>query len=94
MARYDYKCTSCGTTFEVEHPMGSHPEVTCPSCGAEAAQVFGASGIVFNLGAITINLSGLAIAAIVGIVLNAILPGKDYTFGTDLQGDTAVNFKV
>ena len=48
MARYDYKCTSCGTTFEVEHPMGSHPEVTCPSCGAEAAQVFGASGIVFK----------------------------------------------
>ena len=28
--------------------MGSHPEVTCPSCGAEAAQVFGASGIVFK----------------------------------------------
>ena len=48
MARYDYKCTSCGTTFEVEPPMGSHPEVTCPSCGAEAAQVFGASGIVFK----------------------------------------------
>ena len=28
--------------------MGSHPEVTCPACGAEATQVFGASGIVFK----------------------------------------------
>ena len=32
--------------------------------------------------------------AIVGIVMNAILPGKDYEFGADLQGDTSVNFKV
>ena len=48
MARYDYKCTSCGLVFEVEHPMGEHPEVTCPDCGADAAQVFSASGIVFK----------------------------------------------
>ena len=37
-------------------------------------------------------LSGLAIAALVGIVLNAILPGKDYEFGANQQGDTSVNF--
>ena len=49
---------------------------------------------MFHLGSVAINLSGLAVAALVGILLNAILPGKDYTFGTDLQGDTAVNFKV
>ena len=48
MARYDYKCTSCGLVFEVEHPMGAHPEVTCPDCGAAASQVFSASGIVFK----------------------------------------------
>ena len=42
----------------------------------------------------TISLSGLAVAALVGIVLNAVLPGKDYEFGDDLQGDTSVNFKV
>ena len=40
----------------------------------------------------TISLSGLAVAAIVGIVMNAILPGKDYEFGTNEQGDTSVNF--
>ena len=31
-------------------------------------------------------------AAIVGILMNAILPGKDYEFGTNEQGDTSVNF--
>ena len=29
----------------------------------------------------------LAIAAIAGIVLNAILPGKDYEFGANPEGD-------
>ena len=38
------------------------------------------------------KLSALAIAALVGILLNAILPGKDYEFGKDPKGDTAVNF--
>ena len=42
----------------------------------------------------SVSLSGLAIAAIVGVLLNAILPGKDYEFGADAQGDTSVNFKV
>ncbi len=54
----------------------------------------GAEAIVFNIGSVTISLSGLAVAAIIGILLNAILPGKDYEFGKDQQGDTSVNFKV
>ena len=41
-----------------------------------------------------VSLSGLAVASIVGIVLNAVMPGKDYTFGEDPQGDTSVNFIV
>ncbi len=53
-----------------------------------------AGTVVFTVGGATISLSGLAVASIVGIVLNAILPGKDYEFGVDDQGDTAVNFKV
>ena len=59
-----------------------------------------AIGINYNgaiqipIGEVTISLSGLAVAALVGIVLNAVLPGKDYEFGDDLQGDTSVNFKV
>ena len=53
-----------------------------------------AGAVVFSIGKVTISLSGLAVAALVGIALNAILPGKDYEFGSDLQGDTSVNFKV
>ena len=45
-----------------------------------------------HLGAI--SLSGLAVGSIVGIVLNAIMPGKDYVYGEDKQGDESVNFIV
>ncbi len=48
--------------------------------------------VVIPLGSISISLSGLAIAALVGIFMNAVLPGKDYEFGANEQGDTAVNF--
>ncbi len=41
-----------------------------------------------------VSLSGLAVASIVGIVLNALLPGKDYEFQQDHEGSTSVNFKV
>lgn len=46
------------------------------------------SGI--SLGPIT--LSGIAIAALVGIFLNAVLPGKDYEFNVDDPKSTGVNF--
>lgn len=48
MARYDYHCPACDRIFEVEHPMGAHPDVVCPACGAAAERHFGASGIVFK----------------------------------------------
>lgn len=48
MARYDYRCTACGNVFEVEHGMREHPDVSCPECGAPAARVLTASGIVFK----------------------------------------------
>ena len=40
----------------------------------------GIGGITFTVMSYDITLSGLAIAAICGIVLNAILPGNDYSF--------------
>ncbi|MBQ4159452.1 MAG: uracil-xanthine permease [Clostridia bacterium] len=55
------------------------------------------SGAVsFAVGNVTISLSGLAIAALVGIILNAILPGKDYEFKTEdpKEAHPGVNFKV
>ena len=53
-----------------------------------------AGAIVFTVGQVTISLSGLAVASLVGILLNAVLPGNDYVFGKSEQGDQAVNFKV
>ena len=40
------------------------------------------------------KLSGLAVAALVGIILNAVLPGKDYEFGKNNTGDQSVDFEV
>ena len=40
------------------------------------------------------TLSGLAIAALTGVFLNAVLPGMDYEFGANPQGDKAVDFEV
>ena len=42
----------------------------------------------------SVSLSGLAVASIVGIILNAVLPGKDYEFQKESEGSTSVNFKV
>ena len=53
-----------------------------------------AGAIEIPIGSVTISLSGLAVGALAGIILNAILPGKDYEFGANEQGDKAVNFKV
>lgn len=56
-----------------------------------------AIGINYSVGSIKlgiVSLSGLAVASIVGIVLNAILPGKDYEFRQEDEGSTSVNFKV
>ena len=39
-----------------------------------------AGAISFALGSITLRFSGLAVAAVVGIVVNAILPDNDYSF--------------
>jgi uracil permease len=46
-------------------------------------------GISFTIGDATITLTALAIAALAGVILNAILPGKDYTFGVDAKGDAS-----
>lgn len=50
--------------------------------------------VTFSVGSATVSMSGLAVAALTGIALNAVLPGKDYEFGADHKGDTSVNFKV
>lgn len=54
------------------------------------------NGVSFVIGkeetGVVIKLSALAVASIAGIVLNAILPGKDYEFSEEEPKDTGVNF--
>ncbi len=64
-----------------------------------AAMIMGlAIGVAYSgaiqipIGSITISLSGMAVGALVGILMNAILPGKDYEFGVNELGDTSVCF--
>ena len=45
------------------------------------------NGITFTIAGTSVTLTSLAIAALLGIVLNAILPGNDYNFGENHQGD-------
>ena len=56
------------------------------------------NGLTFTIGGTTITLTGLALAAISGTLLNlkniyrllnAILPGNDYTFGENTKGDVS-----
>lgn len=42
-------------------------------------------GLTFTVFGTSITLTGLAIAALAGIILNAILPGNDYVFSSDVQ---------
>ena len=46
-------------------------------------------GLTFNIGGTSITLTSLAIAALAGIILNAILPGNDYHFGDDPDSDSS-----
>ena len=47
------------------------------------------NGLTFTIAGTSITLTALAIAAIAGIVLNAILPGNDYHFGDDPDADSS-----
>ena len=52
-------------------------------------------GIAFDVGSLNIHLSGLAIAALVGILLNAVLPGNDYKFDdSSIKSEPPMTFKV
>ena len=45
------------------------------------------NGLTFTIAGTSITLTSLAIAALGGIILNAILPGNDYDFGKNPSGD-------
>ena len=48
-------------------------------------------GVTFLVGNTAITLTGLAIAALCGVLLNAVLPGNDYEFGASATGDKSAD---
>lgn len=58
------------------------------ACGEPLTSGLGFSdGLTFTVGNTPITLTSLAIAAIAGVLLNAILPGNTYEFGVHPEGD-------
>ena len=53
-----------------------------------------AGAISIPVGGATLSLSGLATGSIIGIILNAVLPGKDYQFENDKPNKTGVSFQI
>ncbi len=53
-------------------------------------------GLSFNVAGTTITLTGLALAAVLGILINAVLPGKDFEFVAEQEESSAkgVDFKL
>ncbi len=48
-------------------------------------------GLTFQVGDAAVTLTGLAIAALAGVLLNALLPGNDYQFGASENADRAAD---
>ena len=53
-----------------------------------------AGSVGFVIGDLNISFSGIAVGALTGIILNAVLPGKDYKFDDDNPKHTGVDFAV
>ncbi|MBP5458731.1 MAG: hypothetical protein J6Y62_00940, partial [Clostridia bacterium] len=51
-------------------------------------------GVTFSIGTITITLSALAVGSLAGIILNAILPGKDFFFDESDPKDTGADLSL
>ncbi len=49
MPTYDYRCETCGHTFEAFQKISDNPLEVCPSCGRKVKRLIsGGSGIVFK----------------------------------------------
>ncbi len=51
-------------------------------------------GLTFHIGSVAITLSALAVGSIAGILLNAILPGKDFVFDESDPKDTGADLSL
>ena len=54
----------------------------------------GMGAVTVSIGTMSISFSGLAVGSLVGIILNAVLPGKDYRFSDDRPNETGVDLQM
>jgi putative FmdB family regulatory protein len=45
---YSYKCTECGTAFDIQQAFTDNSLTECPNCGGKLRKVFSAVGVTFN----------------------------------------------
>jgi putative FmdB family regulatory protein len=45
---YSYKCTECGTAFDIQQAFTEDSLTVCPNCGGKLRKVFTAVGVTFN----------------------------------------------
>jgi len=49
MPTYDYECTKCGHTFELEQRISAPPSKDCPECGGKIMRVIsGGAGTILK----------------------------------------------
>lgn len=49
MSRYDYECTKCGHTFELEQRISDRPRERCPKCRGKVIRLIsGGGGVILK----------------------------------------------
>lgn len=48
MPTYAYRCTECGTEFDVYQSFDEDPLTSCPTCAGIVRKLFSPAGVVFK----------------------------------------------
>ena len=48
MPTYSYKCTECGTAFDIQQAFTDDTLTECPTCGGKLRKVFSSIGVTFT----------------------------------------------
>lgn len=48
MPTYSYRCTECGTAFDIQQAFTDDSLTECPSCGGKLRKLFNSVGVTFN----------------------------------------------
>lgn len=48
MPTYSYRCTECGTAFDIQQAFTDSTLTECPNCGGKLRKLFNTVGVTFN----------------------------------------------